>query len=303
MRLLLLIVVLLAALVGASSSQASPPTRDLNSIRNEFDTICRTKWEDETFHRRLCQGDDVLEERMLMTVQKIETGRSHLDLSPAPRIIPGAGIMNEFLYVAIQVDSLCRGISTDDEKLKNAVCTFRERLDAVLMQRGYCYGMPGQIGADMRWHKCKPRSPPKNAADLPTEALQIAEDVAARCTRIGDADETGGRLDQSIELFQVGNGKRLVFFNPSKICSSKGNGVCSTDGCDFLAYYEQSSGVWNKVLAQSVLDLKTYGGHSDPVRAIIDLRGGNARCKLASSSFCTFELTWKGKTFDWKQLR
>ena len=97
MRLLLLIVVLLAALVGASSSQASPPTRDLNSIRNEFDTICRTKWEDETFHRRLCQGDDVLEERMLMTVQKIETGRSHLDLSPAPRIIPGAGIMNEFL--------------------------------------------------------------------------------------------------------------------------------------------------------------------------------------------------------------
>jgi hypothetical protein len=34
----------------------------------------------------------------------------------------------------------------------------RDRLGEVLIKRGYCYGMRGQIGAEMRWHKCTSRS-------------------------------------------------------------------------------------------------------------------------------------------------
>jgi hypothetical protein len=104
-------------------------------------------------------------------------------------------------------------------------------------------------------------------------------------------------------MLQVGNGKRLAVFTPSRICASKGNSVCSTDGCDFFIYFEQSARVWSQVLNQTVLDAKIDGGHSKPLQVIFDLRGGSARCKRDRSSFCTFELTWKGAAFGWKQLR
>ena len=139
--------------------------------------------------------------------------------------------------------------------------------------------------------------------DLPSEAIQIARNVVAECKDMGNGDETDGKLDQTIDVYEVGNGKRLAVFTPSRICSTRGNSICSTDGCDIYIYFEQSARVWSQVLNQTVLDEKIDGGHSKPLQVIFDLRGGSARCKRDRSSFCTFELTWKGAAFGWKQLR
>jgi hypothetical protein len=150
--------VLVLAATGPSISVARPDTRDLNAFRDEFGAFCRAKWQDETFHNRLCQSDNDLAERMLMAVQKIETGRSHLDLRPAPPIVPGAGPMNEYLLVAEQLKFLCGGPATEDDKLLDATCGLRDRIKTILVQRGFCYGMRGQREADWLWHKCTSRS-------------------------------------------------------------------------------------------------------------------------------------------------
>jgi hypothetical protein len=101
-----------------------------------------------------------LEDRMLIAKQRIEVGRSYLDLAlkPPPVTVRGAGIMNEFIFVERQLNSLCRDATTDDEKLVLTVCDIRGRLAKALNRRGYCYGMRGQTGAEQRWHRCTFRS-------------------------------------------------------------------------------------------------------------------------------------------------
>lgn len=54
-----------------------------------------------------------------------------------------------------QADSECRGLPPDDSE---AACQKRDQLVGRLTERGYCYGLKGQVGADMRWHRCGPRS-------------------------------------------------------------------------------------------------------------------------------------------------
>lgn len=150
---------ILAALAAffPSFSKAASPTADLELIRAKFnDELCSWKkdWQDERFKKQVCESDNFLDMRLLLVVQKIGTGRTHIDIPAAPVTIPIAGIINELLFVETQIDSLCRGAITDDEKLRAAVCDFRDQLGVALNQRGYCYGIRNQIGADMRWHRC-----------------------------------------------------------------------------------------------------------------------------------------------------
>jgi hypothetical protein len=103
---------------------------------------------------------------MLIAKQRIETGRSYLDLAlePPPVAVRGAGIINEFIFIERQLNSLCRDATTDDEQLVLAVCGIRDRLATALNKRGYCYGIRRQLGAggqtdaDRRWHRCRARS-------------------------------------------------------------------------------------------------------------------------------------------------
>ncbi len=53
------------------------------------------------------------------------------------------------------LDSKCRGLPPGED---DGACQKRDQIVGRLTERGYCYGLKGQVGADMRWHRCGPRS-------------------------------------------------------------------------------------------------------------------------------------------------
>jgi hypothetical protein len=52
------------------------------------------------------------------------------------------------------LDGLCRGFITSDPQLLDILCSVRNDTARLLNKNAYCYGKDGQIGADMRWHRC-----------------------------------------------------------------------------------------------------------------------------------------------------
>lgn len=153
--------IFLVALLGVALSPSMPsaaPVSDLNVIRDEIRSICARKYEgeEEGRQRRFCESDDV-DLRLLMGMQQIETGRTHIDIKPAPATIAGSGAINEIVYVALTLNGICRG-SGGDDSLQMSICEVRDHLFGVLTRRGYCYGKKGQIGAEMAWHKCTAQS-------------------------------------------------------------------------------------------------------------------------------------------------
>ncbi len=58
----------------------------------------------------------------------------------------------------------------DDAEQRSAACCGRTLTGVRLNQLGWCYGKQGQIGADMRWHRCtsaSQRHTPKDYCDEP----------------------------------------------------------------------------------------------------------------------------------------
>jgi hypothetical protein len=138
--------------------------------------------------------------------------------------------------------------------------------------------------------------------NLPREAGQIAEGVLAECKDVGDANT---ELDTTIDVYDSGRGRRLAVFDPKRICEFKGNGVCSTDGCDVYIYSEQSPGFWKIALKQTIVgDLTVDQGHgSTPLQVVINVKGNVPPCNRDRQSACIFKLTWRDAGFVWKRLR
>ncbi|MCW2358852.1 MULTISPECIES: hypothetical protein [Bradyrhizobium] len=149
---------LAALIVLIPSAMKAASAYDFNRIRdNEIRAICTGKYEgrDEELRRRFCESDDV-DMRLLMGIQKIETGHTHIDIRPSPTAVAGAGALNDIIAVASAVNSTCRG--SYGEKVLDAICTVRDHLYEALSDRGVCNGKKGQIGAQMTWHKCTNQS-------------------------------------------------------------------------------------------------------------------------------------------------
>ncbi|OSI23731.1 hypothetical protein BST65_20695 [Bradyrhizobium canariense] len=142
--------------------------------------------------------------------------------------------------------------------------------------------------------------------DFPNEVGQIAKDVAAACKQ-ADEDGTSGDLNKTISVYERGDGKRLAVFDPSKICTFRGNGACSTGGCDFYVYSEQApGGVWKKEFDQTAFDKRVAEGRpgQTPLKMFIEVRGDMPPCnRKRKEATCNFEVTWRGTSFDWKLLR
>jgi hypothetical protein len=138
--------------------------------------------------------------------------------------------------------------------------------------------------------------------NLPSEAGRIAEELLADCKDTGEANTD---LDNTIEVYESGRGKRLAVFDPKKICAYKGNAVCSTDGCDLYIYSEQSPGFWKIAFKQTIIsDFWVDEAHgSSPLQVVINVRGSVPPCNRDRQSTCIFELTWRGAEFVWKRLR
>ncbi|WP_439361821.1 Rap1a/Tai family immunity protein [Bradyrhizobium sp. DASA03007] len=159
---------------------------------------------------------------------------------------------------------------------------------------------------------CEDTSDSKQAAakvkvsDLPSEVSRIANDVAAEC-KGADVDNTGGDLDKTISVYERGDGKRLAIFDPNKICTFKGNGACSTGGCDFYVYSEQPDGSpWKKELDQTVFDKRVVEGKSGqaPLKIFVEMRSDVSPCnRKHGAPSCFFELTWRNTGFVWNQVK
>jgi hypothetical protein len=167
------VVALLAFAPGARAAPAPAAIRDLHGIMESMDSMCspevhgRPRWQDEKLLSQACElpfGESP-QDRMLFATNKMGyclVGRSWrrcrpgsaLDYREAPREIRGAGVANELIYMARHFNKYCRGAVTEDSKLLESICNIRDRLFNALSKRGFCYGKQGQIGADMRWHKC-----------------------------------------------------------------------------------------------------------------------------------------------------
>ncbi|QQO16867.1 hypothetical protein JJB99_12340 [Bradyrhizobium diazoefficiens] len=142
-------------------------------------------------------------------------------------------------------------------------------------------------------------------ADLPTEVGQIAKDVAAACKE-AEEDGTRGDLDKTVSVYERGDGKRLAIFDPSKICTFHGNGACSTGGCDFYVYSEQSPKSWKKEFDQTAFDKRVIEGRQGQMqlKILMEVRGDMPPCnRKRKEATCNFELTWRGNGFGWKLIR
>lgn len=158
MRFLVPLLTAFAVLTTAAASQAAASTKDLEGLRDQLGSICTKSWKDEDLRRQVCQNDDWFDERLLLAIQKISTGRTHLDLRAAPTVIPKAGPLNEVVFVAQGINSICRGAYPDEQGLHEAIYNLRDSAYEVLNKRGVCYGLKNQIGADMAWHRCTSNS-------------------------------------------------------------------------------------------------------------------------------------------------
>lgn len=138
--------------------------------------------------------------------------------------------------------------------------------------------------------------------NLPSEAQRIAKKVADNCKEIGEDDATNGDFNKTIDVYRSSEGKRFVIFDPAKICAVRGNGACSTDGCDIFIYSEQLPSSWKLELHQPIFNKMITGGQQS-FTLLIEQRGGVQPCKRDPQSTCLFELTWRGSGFSWKHLR
>ena len=75
--------------------------------------------------------------------------------------------VQQLLRIERDLDGMCRGSTSLDRSLIDKTCSVRERAAKLLNSLGYCYGKRGQIGADMRWHRCGPGSERMSSLPVP----------------------------------------------------------------------------------------------------------------------------------------
>lgn len=61
------------------------------------------------------------------------------------------------LELAQRANQLCRGTPGDNPETES-LCQVRDDLVRRLRGVGWCYGQRGEIGAQMRWHRCNAQS-------------------------------------------------------------------------------------------------------------------------------------------------
>ena len=90
----------------------------------------------------------------MLSIRVVVAGILVAGLSAAAMAQP----VNELLAVERELNEMCRGWSGDDPHT-DQVCALRDKVFKALQRSGYCYGRPGQAGAEMRWQRCGPTSP------------------------------------------------------------------------------------------------------------------------------------------------
>lgn len=64
------------------------------------------------------------------------------------------GEASDLLKAEALLDGICRGSDSPNLDMKGYACQGRQAVVSALDKLGWCCGKIGQIGADMRWHKC-----------------------------------------------------------------------------------------------------------------------------------------------------
>jgi hypothetical protein len=64
------------------------------------------------------------------------------------------------------LDGICRGTADPDSSDAKLACKARQVVYEAIDKHNWCYGKIGQVGADMRWHKCGKNSQRPTQEDL-----------------------------------------------------------------------------------------------------------------------------------------
>jgi len=134
--------------------------------------------------------------------------------------------------------------------------------------------------------------------ELPDEAQDVANSVLDYCKDMGyDLNHDTAPIEN------IGNnykGGRLILFQPGDLCGyrDRGNGACSTDGCDFFVFSDRSGGQLSRIYRRSASGVVGFpkDGDNQPM-IVFQSRGEIAPCNGKRQSTCIISLTWNGKEF------
>lgn len=139
---------------------------------------------------------------------------------------------------------------------------------------------------------------------LPYEAQQIATEVANSCREFGHKAKKDS--DHVAVSFRLKGGDRIIFFDAKDICDVvfKGNGVCSTGGCDIFAYREKYNGFFTQESRVSVLNYSIETNESEGKFSIIaTIRGDMKPCDKQKPEVCIFEIKSTTDGSRWTKIR
>jgi hypothetical protein len=80
-------------------------------------------------------------------------GACVLALLPTATLAQGPPI-RDLIAMELELNSMCRGWSLDDEGHLDKICSTRDKLGKALNKMGYCYGKQHEAGYQMKWHRC-----------------------------------------------------------------------------------------------------------------------------------------------------
>ena len=60
----------------------------------------------------------------------------------------------DLLAAESMLNGICRGSANNNKDMIGYSCQARQAVISALDKLGWCYGKIGQVGAEMRWHKC-----------------------------------------------------------------------------------------------------------------------------------------------------
>jgi hypothetical protein len=142
-------------------------------------------------------------------------------------------------------------------------------------------------------------------ADLPKEAKEIISEVRSNCKEFNYKEASNQLAGVSVINFP-NDTARFIVIDAKDACETvfKANGACTTDGCNIKIFREGSSGVWDSVFDETVLEFRAEQSQNKKSQAlIVALRGGAPKCRTDRSKSCIFHVQWANKKFNWRRTR
>ncbi|WP_234050431.1 MULTISPECIES: hypothetical protein [unclassified Xanthobacter] len=131
--------------------------------------------------------------------------------------------------------------------------------------------------------------------ELPEEAKEIANSVLNYCNDMGyDLNHDTATIEN------IGNnerGRNIILFQPGDLCGyrDRGNGACSTDGCEFFVFSDHAGGQLTRIYQRTASGVVGFPEDKNkPATIVFQSRGELKPCLGKREATCIVSLTWNG---------